>query len=409
MISTDSIRQRVNLIDLAAALSLLGDSPLGGRQVDAACPKCGGEDRLGVMEDRFFCRQCKPLEKGKKHDCFDFVIHVGLASDFIGARQWLAEWLDGRQGSATVTVNHAATAERVDHTGGYWQTAANRAIQDGIANLDAAMPYLSGRGLTRETCEKWRLGYGDGWSSAEKATRPSILIPWPRGAAYVDGIHYRYLTPDKAGKRYGKFMFPHDASTGSTGKMTLYRLMDGKSDTLIVTEGEFNALSCWQTLGCHVVSIGSESNADAGNAELTKLAKRYATVIVWADKPDVAQRIAEALGRDATAIHSPIIDGRKLDANEMLQAGVLGEFLRSFLPSDDSLAGEGTGARGAIDAMPQPATVATIDTITSRRDAQRAYAALYAKNETNGLTDDEFSLAQAIICRWGDVKIGCAA
>ena len=57
----------------------------------------------------------------------------------------------------------------------------------------------------------------------------------------------------------------------------------------------------------------------------------------------------------------------------------------------------------------QPATVATIDTITSRRDAQRAYAALYAKNETNGLTDDEFSLAQAIICRWGDVKIGCAA
>ena len=56
----------------------------------------------------------------------------------------------------------------------------------------------------------------------------------------------------------------------------------------------------------------------------------------------------------------------------------------------------------------QPATVAAIDTITSRDQAQRIYADLYAKNETVGLLDAEMELAQAIICAWGDVKIGCA-
>lgn len=363
MYSTEQIREKIDIKALAYTLSLL--STTEGKQVDGPCPKCGGVDRMAVMVDRWHCRTCRPWQKGKKNDCFDFAIHVGLAHDFVSARQWLSDYLDGKHANITPVIATEAqgtqSARMIDHTGGYWQSNADKAIQAGIANRAQGIEYLLNRGLTRETVDAWDLGYGMGWSTADKAERPAIVIPWYSGIVRrgglgaIDGIQYRFLTPDKANKRYGRFMFPHDKQTGSTGKMALYRLIDRHSDTLAIVEGEFNALSIWQALGCNVVSIGSEDYAHAAILELQRVIGRYTTVIVWADKAETVQDLSAKLGiGDAIQLVSPIEDGKKFDANEMLRSGVLSDFLAACIPQP--LAGERVEAQEAATETQAPTT-----------------------------------------------------
>ena len=95
--------------------------------------------------------------------------------------------------------------------------------------------------------------------------------------------------------------------------------------TLVLCEGEINALSIWQT--CHgwnwdVLSLGSES------ARLTSAmvdyARRFERVIVWMDKPEVAKQMQAIIGSGAWAMNS--LDGER-DANDLLQVGHLGGLL----------------------------------------------------------------------------------
>jgi len=104
---------------------------------------------------------------------------------------------------------------------------------------------------------------------------------------------------------------------------------------LVLCEGELNALSLWQAARAtgldrlDVLSFGSDSNA--GGELAGKLAARYRRVIVWADDPDKT-RAAMAGIPGARGLRSPQDDsGRKLDANALLQAGALGDFLAEAL------------------------------------------------------------------------------
>ena len=117
---------------------------------------------------------------------------------------------------------------------------------------------------------------------------------------------------------------------------TLYGLdrLGGHGDTLLLCEGELNALSIWQAARAigldrlDVLSFGSESMAGGDLAR--EQAARYQRVLVWADKAGIARAImAEMPG--ARGLRSVERDGQKLDANALLQAGALGDFLRAAL------------------------------------------------------------------------------
>jgi hypothetical protein len=90
---------------------------------------------------------------------------------------------------------------------------------------------------------------------------------------------------------------------------------------LVVTEGEVNAMSCWQSAGVifDAVSIGSQQPSAALQDNLRHLARFYAVVVVWMDEAQRAQSIAHVIGSHARVVVSQVTDGVKLDANEILQ------------------------------------------------------------------------------------------
>ena len=93
--------------------------------------------------------------------------------------------------------------------------------------------------------------------------------------------------------------------------------------TLLVCEGELNAMSCWQAghpAGLDVVSLGSEGATLP--SWLRTLAGRYGAVMTWLDKPERSAAALDALGAPGLALHSQTPDG-KVDANTLLLAGQL--------------------------------------------------------------------------------------
>ncbi|MDI9546901.1 MAG: hypothetical protein QM346_04815, partial [Chloroflexota bacterium] len=96
--------------------------------------------------------------------------------------------------------------------------------------------------------------------------------------------------------------------------------------TLLLCEGEINAMSCRQAAGetrLDVLSLGSESATIT--PAMAALAGRYGLALVWADREEVAQRLMAALP-GAVGIQSP--NGK--DANDLLKEGLLGGFLAAM-------------------------------------------------------------------------------
>ena len=97
--------------------------------------------------------------------------------------------------------------------------------------------------------------------------------------------------------------------------------------TLVLCEGELNAISIWQQ--CHewnwdVLSLGSES------AKLTPAAIDYANrferVIIWMDRTEIVKLLMHEV-KGAYGVNSPKFGDKKRDANDMLMDGRLAEFL----------------------------------------------------------------------------------
>ena len=94
--------------------------------------------------------------------------------------------------------------------------------------------------------------------------------------------------------------------------------------TLLVAEGEVNAMSAWQAghpAGLDVVSLGSEGGKVP--SWLRSLAGRYGAVMTWLDKAERSAAALDALGAPGLALHSQT-PGGKADANDLLRAGQLG-------------------------------------------------------------------------------------
>lgn len=97
--------------------------------------------------------------------------------------------------------------------------------------------------------------------------------------------------------------------------------------TLVLCEGELNAISIWQMVepwNWDVLSLGSES------AKLTTAmiayAEKFERVIVWMDRPELVKELMACIG-GAYGIHSAVVDGVKQDANKLLQTEQLGGLL----------------------------------------------------------------------------------
>lgn len=306
----------------------------GARELEGPCPKCGGTDRFHCQADWFFCRQCHP----KHGDAIEFLRWMRPGLDFVGAVQQLT-------GGALPAVERTAPPARPARPAQPVQSADwRRGAEDLVARAHARLwtkegaagqAYLERRGLDPHVWLAYGVGYDPAVSvpgTEGKQKAPAIVLPWKsRAGAGLYAVRFRFLEPQSgqrlvshpgsqfAGKLFGSQAMPDFAFMPVPDS---HRPVE-RLRTLVLCEGEINALSVYQVAGetaLDVLSIGSESAQLAPG--FPAYAARYGLVLVWADKPTVAQRLMAAVP-GSHGVHSP--NGQ--DANDLLRADLLGGFL----------------------------------------------------------------------------------
>lgn len=321
--------KRVDLVELAARYTeLRRETPT---EHAGACPKCNGSDRFHVNSAGWwFCRQCHP----ERADAIGFVRWLQPGLSFVDAVLALTDGSLPARPQAPVKAQKTPAQRWQDDT---WQHTAKAIVTDAHERLcwhDAGAPgrdYLLRRGLTPATWYAYNLGYRADCAipgSEGKRRAPAIVIPW-QGRRGIFAIRYRFLTlqdghkitslqgSDFTSKLFGGQCLPHaNDPAPANGERRLE-----SARTLVVCEGEFNAMSIYQVAGftgLDVLSVGSQSGRLADSA--LGFVGRYGQMIIWMDEDKQARRLLSALP-------SALAVAPAQDANDMLRAGTLGAFL----------------------------------------------------------------------------------
>jgi hypothetical protein len=339
-IDVPALKACVDLCELAGRYTTLKpwgrSGELAGPCPQPRCP--ADEDGFHVHPDGWWkCYTCHP----KRADAIAFVQWLDLALDFRAACEFLATWSGG--GAPVIPSDPAAAPKKPSQrASGWadpaWQAAAQRLLAEARAALagpagEPGRAYLVGRGIVPEAWQAWRLGYTDArFDPRQERRRPAIVLPW-YGPPGLTSLKYRFLDSQGRQDRFGQLRGGQQILFGG-------HLLGQQHDTLILCEGELNAVSIWQavyTLGIpavDVVSFGSQGAAVAEPA--LALARRYRQIILWADETAPVRACLAALGSRAFGLRSPTaaaegVASVKLDANALLQRGLLEDLLRRAL------------------------------------------------------------------------------
>jgi hypothetical protein len=291
-----------------------------GGEYAGPCPFCGGMDRFHIvpLTGKWYCRQCTP----RGGDAIDYVqrreqLGFAAAIAFLAGHTTDSASLHTRVRPATRPVLLPNWTQPA------WQQAAQALLQEAEAALAddiagvAARAYLIGRGLRPEIWQAWRLGYYLAWHPVRREALPAITLPWFGADGALQAIQYRFFGPGIA--RHDRF------GQKAGGQRTLFGLHHlGNRATLIVTEGELNAISCWQVAQswADVLSIGSQENVRQARVSeaLQSITLPYRRIIAWLDERELALTVVDRIAPfNGTAIWSE----HDLDANDLLQRGLL--------------------------------------------------------------------------------------
>lgn len=342
------------------------------------CPVCGGTDRFWIRDNRYKCRDnnggC-----GISGDPIAFVM-LRERCEFIEAVSMLTGYqAEGRIEHKTlprrIEVPPAPPAPKRQPPNDAWIAKVTQAANDANrtlftdAHAEPGREYLLGRGIEPHAWERFHLGYRADvplpgtWDDKKKAYmlpgKPAIVMPWYRQGK-ITAIRYRFLERHEYTNAEGKPAgAKQTAQPGSYFTDSIYGAhvlpaytwlpvehSEGKRiealRTLVVCEGEINAISIWQVThdwGWEVLSLGSES-AHVPQTVIDRLAMHFGRILIWMDRSGRAREEMARIGPLAWGVNSlPILDEngkqvigddgkpRQKDANDLLRDGDLGEFL----------------------------------------------------------------------------------
>jgi hypothetical protein len=315
-ISPDQIQalRRLDLREIAERYTTLR----GGREKYGPCPRCGGVDRFHVQQHMFQCRQCYEAAAGRgRHDIFEFAQFIGLATGFREAYEVVCGWANTLP--SPVRPVSSAPESRMTYESTEWQKYAQQEAERCHTLLMSeqgtlGQAYLRRRGLTPAAWLAARLGLMPRLDS-EGHKGWAISIPWTY-ENMLTAIQYRFLDP-RTQQRYTRYQHG-----GCYGETVLFTMPSKGGSTLVVCEGEFNAISVWQATSSayDAISVGSQSMTQKTLEALRRHAAGYEHIKVWTDEPSTAVGLIKALGGGERVI----ADG---DANELLQQGRLEQVL----------------------------------------------------------------------------------
>lgn len=263
MLSQSQIAQ-ARAVDLLALLShhttVRRVAATGQGEYAGACPFCGGHDRLRVQphQGRWFCRRCSP----RWADAIELQMRLTRTA-FVDAVQALADGVVlHRRLSVPQTCKRSPPSPQ-------WLKRAHYHLALGVHQLwqPEAQPvraWLYARGLSASTLRHWRIGY---WPTTRR--EPGSLWGLAANAVYLPaGIVIPGFT--RTGLSYLKIRrFNQRAKYAHVlgGQCGLYlSQILTNAQTVIVCEGEFDALLLWQCLQAQtdlrsiaVVTAGSQA------------------------------------------------------------------------------------------------------------------------------------------------------
>lgn len=331
------LKQQINLLDLIGG-ELHKVAKSHGGEYAGPCPFCGGEDRFHVQPfaeggGRWFCRQCtgEPTISGWR-DGFDFL----MRRDKLSFREAVAT-LYARSWRQSQPVQMVKAKPSPDWCSAMWQEKATAWLAQAVQRLAdprvglAGRTYLQGRGFTPATWQAWGLGYGKAWHVRRARHEDALFLPWWTDGA-LQAIQYRYLAATLTKReRYGQ-------KAGGERLLFGLPLLTGAT-TLILVEGELNAISLWQVChgwGVDVLSWGPQGNLlrSAVLAAVAKVIQQgYQQVILWADEENITQEALTALC--ALGVTQPqfiaVFVPSGQDANDLLQQNRLESWVAKLL------------------------------------------------------------------------------
>ena len=331
----------VNVLTLAEQIGARLTPESGRREYSGPCPRCGGTDcfHVNTVANGWFCRKCADISDGGWKDTIDLLRHYGRMDFKQAVEQLTGKQLDGSTGRRMNRIFTRRLPKAppppppVEFDAAYWTGK--------MAEYVAAMPgspgesYLIARGLVRETWETFGIGFHDqvpvpGTKGEVKA--PAIAIPWTAGGK-LSGIRFRFFKKHDNGKKgakqtsRGNFRGLLWGGQGLLGVHGFPGKPIERYRTLVVCEGELNAMSIWQVTHpaqTDVMSLGSQS---VGITDAMKrFVGRYGQVIVWMDEKDHRERLVSAFKPHVKHI-AGFMSPDKKDANDFLQSGDLQQLI----------------------------------------------------------------------------------
>jgi hypothetical protein len=336
----ETAKRNANIVQMAEQRVELRKN---GKQYTGPCPKCGGDNRFYCESDFFACRKCHP----KRGDAIEYVMWLdGLTYDDALIKL-------GGPLPTTPAVDKVRPVTKAPIRNQSWNEPEKRRIAiDAHLSLvkgttkqaQVAMAYLQRRCIGMETIKAFDVGYTAKYLpraydyESQKQTYPkqvAVTLPWFDSNGALVSIKYRFIEKhnytDLDGKARTGENKTSEAGNQQHGNLFGWQCLQGpdKRQVLIICEGEINDLSLWQ-VGNHVIDVlsaGPEGQIANLPTAAVDLAQQYKHVIVWADERGIADRAAKRIG--AAAMESPKSAEypKGADANDMLIAGALGDWL----------------------------------------------------------------------------------
>lgn len=293
------------------------------------CPFCGGVDRFVLHQTpdgwRWMCRKCGD---DKYHGTIDYVMQRDH-SDFPTALKALGGTVSSSKLKNQPSSPAGPKPKIMTFPDASWQESAWQDVDKAertIMYCDEKLGKLGfeylfeKRGIIYPSILCWHLGLTYAYDPNIRCNRLAISIPNFDLADNLISVKYRFIDGRDDWLRYTLRIGSVNYVFGLAGLCN--------SENLIICEGEFNAISIRQVkpVNCDVISPGSETIGAEIKKAIRNIADNYKQVFVWMDDRDKAKRLAALIGTKCM-FKSPVVDGKKYDANELLKHDLLHSFL----------------------------------------------------------------------------------
>ena len=247
------------------------------------CPICGGQDRFHIQPDQdwWICRGCQP----KGGDTIDLVkrlynVNTMEALDMILGKSFpLAGW-NPMPAPRTVPTPKAPPT--------WQQTGLAAAVECAVEIFNpinkVGLDGLHERGLTDETIVAWMVG----WNCQPRHIQHLwVEQGWTIPGLAVDG-HLWYLKVRRERATTWADKYTQVKHNGETTSPALLGRLTGKS-TLLVCEGEFDAMLAWQEVG-DLVDVATMGSAGGNPTPWALYLIGYRRILVCYDLDEAGEK-----------------------------------------------------------------------------------------------------------------------